>query len=99
MACDAPLHLSDTRAEVGAFEPCRNHHQALQVFATDLVLRRQLRDGGHGAQRCRMTGTGIENRVLDRIERLPRIIAQAHANRVRSAVADERIGDFHAIEN
>jgi len=41
-------------AQVGPFQAAGNHHQPLQVFAPDLVLRRQLLDRGQRTQGCRV---------------------------------------------
>jgi len=43
----------DGSAEVGAFKARGDHYEALQILAADFILRRQLRDGGHGAKRGR----------------------------------------------
>ena len=57
----------------------------LQVFAQNLVLRRQLRDLRQRAQRRRVAAARIEDRVLNRIQR-------RRANRPAGGLAPCRAG-------
>src|ERR1700760_2236909 len=98
-ALHALLHLLDGRAEIGALEaPCYGD-ETLQILAQNLVLWWKLRDGGHRAERGRMAGAGVEDRVADGLERLACLVAETNADGVRTAVADERRGRFDTIED
>ena len=50
---------------------------------------------GQRAKRCGVARAAVEDRVLDRIERGAMLIAEAHANGVRAAVGNQRIGGRH----
>ena len=71
----------------------------LQVLAQDLILRRQLGHLGQRSQRCGVAGAGVEDRVLDCVQRRARGVGQADANGVGAAVDDHRPGGGQAVED
>ena len=56
MAVDGGCDLRHGGAEVGAFEAAGDGDELLQIFAEDLILRRELRDLGERAERGGVAG-------------------------------------------
>ena len=98
-AGDGLLDPGHCLSEVRALEAAGDNDELLQVFAADLVLRRQLLDVGQRAEGRGVAGSAVEDGVLDRVERGARLVAEAHANGVGAAVRDQRIGGRDAVEN
>jgi len=53
-ALDGLLYLCHPCAEVGALQASGDNHHPLQIFAANLILRRQLLDGCERAERGRV---------------------------------------------
>src|ERR1700721_1447614 len=97
-ARDGLLHQLHRAAEVRAFEAPGYGDQLLQVLPADFVLRRQLLDLRERSEGRGAAGAAVEDRILNRVEGLPRFISQAYSNGVRPAVCNRRIGGRDAVE-
>ncbi len=77
----------------------RDDYHALQVLATNFILRRKLLDGGQRAKSRSTTGLLLKTVFFDGLERGAAFITEAYSHRVRAAIGYQWIFGLEAVEN
>src|ERR1700744_2031429 len=98
-ALDSPLHASDAGSQIGTLQSTSDDDKLLEIFPTNLVLRRKALDIRQCPQRCSMAGGAIKHGVFDRIKGRTVLVSETDANRIGLVVGDQRLGCRKAVKN
>src|SRR5882757_7247798 len=93
------LNLFHSRTQIGALEAARDDNILLQILTAGFVLRRQLLNLGQRSEGCSVAGAAVEDGIDDRVQRCTGLVAQADANRVGSAICNQRISGGDTVED